>query len=381
MTHTVPSLASIVGLENTPAPRDLPAQSRPQIVCDVGGHPQFSIGDYGEQLPFLHAFAGGPLHGYSMEGEWDLARAAAKYPETIFRSFRARHSDKGRNDWRKIIFQFGPQCFVCVNSNTAVSYDTTAQGAEAVLSAFDNEFRKAESKPSGGCFQLLKVDYAVACETVMLAPSAELSESDFALRYGPDGLEWHHSFVGRLRERDRGISFLEGAPGTGKTHYLRHLMSVLKDTHRFYFLPPTSLYTLSQPEFIEFWSRQRRVYQDLNFVVILEDCEEAIATRTGENNNLVSVILNLSDGMLSDFLKIQILCTVNCKAADIDQALLRPGRLTSHRVFPRLAHAEAQKLAESLGKELPQQDDYSLAEIFSEDFAPPVSRARMGFAG
>jgi len=37
--------------------------------------------------------------------------------------------------------------------------------------------------------------------------------------------------------------------------------------------------------------------------------------------------------MLADFLRLQIICTINCSAADIDPALLRPGRLLCHRVL------------------------------------------------
>jgi ATP-dependent 26S proteasome regulatory subunit len=80
-------------------------------------------------------------------------------------------------------------------------------------------------------------------------------------------------------------------------------------------------------------------------------------------------------------LKIQIICTVNCRVTEIDQALLRPGRLTCHRVFPRLSYAEAEKLAVRLGKRLPESEDYSLAEIFAGNPAAQASRSRIGFAG
>ena len=48
-------------------------------------------------------------------------------------------------------------------------------------------------------------------------------------------------------------------------------------------------------------------------------------TRGSDNREQVSAILNLSDGMLADFLRLQIICTINCTAADIDSALMRPG--------------------------------------------------------
>jgi hypothetical protein len=103
----------------------------------------------------------------------------------------------------------------------------------------------------------------------------------------------------------------------------------------------------------------------IKFVVILEDSDAALMTRGSDNREQVSAILNLSDGMLADFLRLQIICTINCSAADIDPALLRPGRLLCHRVFGRLDYTQATRLAESLGRKLPQARDYSLAEVFA----------------
>jgi ATP-dependent 26S proteasome regulatory subunit len=103
-------------------------------------------------------------------------------------------------------------------------------------------------------------------------------------------------------------------------------------------------------------------------------------TRGADNREQVSAILNISDGMLADFLSLQIICTINCSAADIDPALLRPGRLLCHRVFGRLDYPQAARLAERLGRKLPQAPDYSLAEVFAEHGTVETSRPRIGFA-
>ena len=187
-------------------------------------------------------------------------------------------------------------------------------------------------------------------------------------------------FVAKLTARKNGLTILEGTPGTGKTSYLRHLMGQLKDTHRFYFIAPTCLKILEEPEFIGFWSSERAAYSDRKLVVILEDADDALMIRESDNRDKVSAILNLSDGMLSDFLQLHVICTINCTAADIDQALLRPGRLVSHRVFRRLDIAQASRLAASLGKTLLPASDYSLAEVFAEDEDEPVSRPQIGFS-
>ena len=78
--------------------------------------------------------------------------------------------------------------------------------------------------------------------------------------------------------------------------------------------------------------------------------------------------------------RLQIICTINCSAADIDPALLRPGRLLSHRVFGRLDHARAERLAESLGRKLPVAGDYSLAEVFAGHDQEQRERRAIGFA-
>jgi hypothetical protein len=156
-------------------------------------------------------------------------------------------------------------------------------------------------------------------------------------------------------------------------------MGELKGTHRFYFIPPATMGVLSNPDFIGFWAEQRRRHADMQFVVILEDSDTALMTRGADNREQVSAILNLSDGMLADFLRLQIICTINCNVADIDQALLRPGRLLCHRVFDRLPHEDAMRLAVHLGKTLPDHGDYSLAEIFANEPPAPRPPRSIGF--
>jgi hypothetical protein len=149
-------------------------------------------------------------------------------------------------------------------------------------------------------------------------------------------------------------------------------MGELTGTHRFYFIPNGSLSVLSNPDFVGFWAEQRRRHQEENFVVVLEDSDAALMTRGADNRDQVSSILNLSDGMLADFLRLQIICTINCRASDIDPALTRPGRLLTHRLFDRLPHEHASQLATHLGKTLPSPGDYALAEIFADE--PPAAK-------
>jgi hypothetical protein len=54
--------------------------------------------------------------------------------------------------------------------------------------------------------------------------------------------------------------------------------------------------------------------------------------------------------------------------------------LVCHRVFGRLDYSQAARLAESLGRKLPQARDYSLAEVFAGQDTGEINRPRVGFA-
>ena len=119
-------------------------------------------------------------------------------------------------------------------------------------------------------------------------------------------------------------------------------------------------------------------------VVILEDAEAALMPRHSDNRQEVSLLLNITDGILGEFLRLQVICTINCALKELDQALLRPGRLMAHHYFGPLEADRAKVLAEKLGKALPaiRSASYTLAEIFSGQLDPTRrERGRIGFGG
>jgi hypothetical protein len=84
----------------------------------------------------------------------------------------------------------------------------------------------------------------------------------------------------------------------------------------------------------------------------------------------VSALLNLADGLLGEGLNLQFICTVNCEIAELDAAVVRPGRLRTARDFRLLTYSEAIELAKHCGLPVPQQRrEYSLAEIYNPDEA------------
>jgi hypothetical protein len=354
-----------------------------KIICNLAEANAFCE-SYGKpHVPIMSTFGAGRLHVCRLYGAYDLDRAAAENTDALFRSIRNLPSKETKDtskEWDDLTFQFGPRSFLYADANRVIGFCATPTDAERLVKQFSKTYLKPPAS-SGGDFHLIQLDgSSINCHTVSLPPETVLSDETLNLHYGRGSGKWHQSFVEKLRERNHGLAIFEGSPGTGKTFYLRHLMGVLKESHRFYIIPTAFLGVLSKPEFIGFWADQHRSHIDRKFVVILEDSDAALMTRSSDNREQVSAILNLSDGMLADFLRLQIICTINCSTADIDPALLRPGRLLCHRVFGRLDYAQAARLAECLGRKLPAASDYSLAEVFAGHETDEITRPRIGFA-
>lgn len=143
------------------------------------------------------------------------------------------------------------------------------------------------------------------------------------------------------KNNDKGIVLLHGLPGTGKTTYLRYLVGRLKK--RVLFLSPSVAGNLMNPDFIEL------LMDNPNTVLVIEDAENIIMDRRHNNSSSVSNLLNISDGLLADFLNVQLICTFNSELTLVDNALLRKGRLIARYEFGKLSVVKAQALSKHLG--------------------------------
>jgi hypothetical protein len=358
-------------------------ESPTSMVCNLSDAMAFTERYFTPHVPVLAAFGGERLHMCRLHGSWDLDRMVAENANVLYRSIRKlphKYTKKTSKEWDDLTFKFGPRTFLYADESRITGFSSTPAEAERLVI----QFSKAYSKPateSGGTFYLIQQHSDnITTNEVSLSAGTVLKPEELCLHYGSGILEWHQHFVENLRKKTSGLSIFEGKPGTGKTFYLRHVMGELKESHRFYFIPTAAMSILSRPDFTGFWADQRHCYSDKMFVVILEDSDAALMTRANDNRDQIDALLNLSDGLLSDFLRLQIICTINCSASDIDSALLRPGRLVCHRVFGRLNYAEALRLAESLGRKLPVAGDFSLAEIFADNEKHDAKRRPIGFA-
>ncbi len=182
------------------------------------------------------------------------------------------------------------------------------------------------------------------------------TQLDVALYYNDDFKPVDELIRTRLmKENDKGIILLHGLPGTGKTTYLRHLIGTLKK--KVLFVSPSVAGNLVDPNFIEL------LIDNPNSVLVIEDAENVIMDRKVDSNSSVSNLLNISDGLLSDCLNVQIICTFNNALSMVDSALMRKGRLIAKYEFGKLSIAKAQALSDHLGFDHKINRPMTLAEI------------------
>jgi len=247
LNHIVPTTDQNPGvpLESHPTP--------PSFVCDLAKGNAFYPGLNEPPVPVLAAFGAHSLHQCRLEGLWDFDRAATENAQSVVRSYRILKRKNMEIRWEDVIFQFGERTFLCGDSRRIVGYASSHEKAEKTIRDFTLSYGE-HFRNSGGSFQLIRKNrYGIGCENVVLDADTVLGEATFSLHY-PEGTDsWHKGFVDKLVGRKHGLSILEGQPGTGKTSYLRHLMGSLNETHRFYFIAPSNMGILSEPDFIGFW--------------------------------------------------------------------------------------------------------------------------------
>ena len=119
-----------------------------------------------------------------------------------------------------------------------------------------------------------------------------------------------------------------------------------------------------------------------NSVFVIEDAEEIIIDRNRSGSSSVSALLNLADGLLSDCLNIQIICSFNTDLSRVDSALTRKGRLIAKYEFLELDTPKAQALSNKLGFSSIISSPMTLAAVYNQnetEFAAATLRRTVGF--
>lgn len=154
-----------------------------------------------------------------------------------------------------------------------------------------------------------------------------------------------------------------GLPGTGKTHFLRSLayawrgwcdVSYVVDPDMMFERAYYLMNTVLSGEVDERWH-----------LVVLEDSGEFMLNdaknRTGQG---LSRLLNLTDGLVGQGLRLLVLMTTNEKVFTLHPAVNRAGRCLAEVAFTRFSHKEASVWAAAHNVISPNDDDVSLADLY-----------------
>jgi hypothetical protein len=196
-------------------------------------------------------------------------------------------------------------------------------------------------------------EFAFSRFSVLLPESIDLD-----LNYGKGFKKTNNLIINSINKNHSGLYMFHGPPGTGKSTYIKYLSTVLKKDVIFF--PTAMVNSLTDPNIINLLIKKQ------NCVLVLEDAEKAIIKReSNAEASLVSTLLNMTDGILGDVLKLNIIVTYNCDREDIDEALLRRGRLKAEHSFKLLSKDQAKKLVDHLKLGIKVEEDMSLADIYN----------------
>jgi len=236
-----------------------------------------------------------------------------------------------------------------------ILHDAQQPGFIDEITGLVHQFRERQRK------QPLEINLIVRSGSRLELKGMEIKRTklDLSLFYEDDFKEVDELIRKRLNQKkDKGIVLLHGLPGAGKTTYLRYLVGKIKK--RVLFLSPSVAGDLMSPDFIEL------LIDNPNTVLIIEDAENIIMDRKHNSASAVSNLLNISDGLLADFLNVQLICTFNSSLTFVDSALMRKGRLIAKYEFGKLGLGKAQKLSTHFGFDTVIRQPMTIAELANQ---------------
>ncbi|GAB3660257.1 hypothetical protein GCM10028791_34100 [Echinicola sediminis] len=262
-------------------------------------------------------------------------------------------------------------CFDINNSKTKFLFSgTPAEKVESIIKEVKKFKNRIQRKPfitllinsSGPGFEYMSFQ--------ITKPKLSIEDN-----YNDDFEDTHKTILQRLQKsNDKGLVILHGKPGTGKTNYIRYLVSLIKK--RVIILPLSRISTITDPELIPLLT------ENPDSVFVIEDAENIVIDREEEGYSPVSSLLNISDGLLSDLLNIQIICTFNTDLSKVDKALMRKGRLIAKYEFKELEMEKAKRLSGKLGFQTEINSPMTLASIYNQeekDYRQEQNNKSIGF--
>ncbi len=168
------------------------------------------------------------------------------------------------------------------------------------------------------------------------------------------------------------LILLDGPPGTGKTYLIRSLLDGVASA-LFVLLPAADVANSTSAEMMSILLEIKKkaasspgtvsssTGRPRPVVFIIEDADQCLVPRAGDNMPSISTLLNLTDGILGSTVDLRCVCSTNARAEAVDDALMRQGRLcrrlnvgplSEEQVLDVFARVSGGASWESTGREL-----------------------------
>lgn len=164
------------------------------------------------------------------------------------------------------------------------------------------------------------------------------------------------AYINEFLKSKSSIIILQGAPGLGKTGFIRYLLSRMDKKA---YVTYNNQVFQGDDAFADF------VSSDTTGAFVIEDADILLASRDS-GNDLMSKFLNIGDGVIKLNGKKLIFSTNLASTNDIDPAIMRQGRCFDVLQFEELSLEQANQVCDDYDlDELTENKKYRLTDIFN----------------
>lgn len=257
--------------------------------------------------------------------------------------------------------------------NWSFTWQTLSEDVAQRLSAFDEHIKS--NSVAGSLYAIMKGSGGYS----IVMANKNIGRPLVRDNYLEDTLTQYDRAVADLQSEDPygRLVLVDGPTGSGKTWLLRGMIQACPAAW-FVRLPAPLVKELNSPDFIPMIISER-AHREIGsgpLVFLVEDGDQCLVPRGSDNMTEIQALLNTADGLLSTSFDMRVVITTNAahlrhRREQIDEAMVRKGRLSARVVAPRLPLWKANEVLQRLtGKEVEMpvksRGEQTLGDVYYE---------------